>query len=91
MTDIEGKKPYQESGIIEGDMIVKINESKITTTGDLIECVNSCKGDMLEIEYLRNGEIKEANIEPVKTSKNEYKLGLWVRDRSSGYWNNNIL
>ncbi len=77
-------KPYQNSGIKEGDLIVCINEKEITTTAELVEQVNSSKGENLNIKYVRNGEISVANIKPAKVSENEYKLGLWVRDAAAG-------
>lgn len=52
-TEIEGQKPYINSGIEEGDMIIKINERKITSTEDLVACVNSSQGKSLEIVYVR--------------------------------------
>ncbi len=77
-------KPYQNSGIKEGDLIVCINEKEITTTAELVEQVNSSKGENLNIKYVRNGEVSVANIKPAKVSENEYKLGLWVRDAAAG-------
>ncbi len=77
-------KPYQNSGIKEGDLIVCINEKEITTTAELVEQVNSSKGENLNIKYVRNGGISVANIKPAKVSENEYKLGLWVRDAAAG-------
>lgn len=84
MTEIEGQKPYEKSGIQEGDLIIYINNIQINTTEDLIECVNKEGGKLLKITYLRNGEEHVANIEPVKMSNNQYKLGLWVRDGAAG-------
>ncbi len=43
MTEIQGQKPYENSGIEEGDMIVKINEEEITNTSELINSVNKSK------------------------------------------------
>lgn len=40
MSEIEGVKPYENSGIEEGDMITKIDEQWVTCTADLIEKVN---------------------------------------------------
>ena len=77
-------KPYQNSGIKEGDLIVCINEKEITTTAELVEQVNNSKGENLNIKYVRNGEVSVANIKPAKVSENEYKLGLWVRDAAAG-------
>ena len=89
MSEIEGEdsktyKPYENTGIEEGDMIVKINNNLISSTDDLIEKVNMSKGEKVEIEYIHDEETKECSITPVKTSKEEYKLGLWVRDSAAG-------
>lgn len=83
-TEIEGQKPYENSGIEEGDMIVEINEKEITCTDELINCVNSSNGEDLNIKYVRDGVEYVSNIEPIKTDTNEYKLGLWVRDGAAG-------
>ena len=84
MTEIEGKKPYENSGIETGDKIIEINNQEINNTDELIACVNSSKGETVEIKYISDTEEKVANIEPVKTANNEYKLGLWVRDAAAG-------
>ena len=89
MSEIEGEdsktyKPYEHTGIEEGDTIVKINDNLISSTDDLIEKVNMSKGEKVEIEYIHDEETKECSITPVKTSKEEYKLGLWVRDSAAG-------
>lgn len=89
MSEIEGidknkYKPYEHSGIEEGDMIVKIEENVVTCTSDLIELVNKSNGENLDIQYIRDGESQMCNITPTKTSENEYKLGLWVRDSAAG-------
>ena len=89
MSEIEGEdskiyKPYENTGIEEGDTIVKINDNEINTTDELIEKVNMSKGEKVEIEYIHDEETKECSITPVKTSEEEYKLGLWVRDSAAG-------
>lgn len=77
-------KPYEDTGIQEGDMIVSINQNEVTCTADLIENVNKSEGNTLAIEYVRDGEIYTTNIRPSQTSTDEYKLGLWVRDTAAG-------
>ena len=77
-------KPYEHSGIEEGDMIVEIDEKEITCTTDLIETVEESNGNNVEITYVRDGEAKQTNITPIKTADNDYKLGLWVRDAAAG-------
>ena len=77
-------KPYESSGIQEGDMIVSIDEKEISSTAELIETVNSSNGKRINIEYIRDGEVLTSEMEPAKTASNEYKLGLWVRDAAAG-------
>ena len=89
MSEIKGidnqkYKPYENSGIEEGDRITKINNEEVTDTNTLINIVNKSKGESLEIEYVRNNEIKNCNITPIKYGDGSYKLGLWVRDSAAG-------
>lgn len=89
MSEIKGidnqkYKPYENSGIEEGDRITKINNEEVTDTNTLINIVNKSKGKNLEIEYVRNNEIKNCNIIPIKYGDGSYKLGLWVRDSAAG-------
>ena len=84
MSEIEGKKPYQNSGIEEGDRIVEINNNQIDTTDELINTVNRSNGEEVKIKYIEtDNSVKTTSIKPVKTG-NEYKLGLWVRDAAAG-------
>ena len=84
MSEIQGEKPYEGSGIEAGDTIIEIDNKKISTTEELIECVNSSNGKSVEIKYISDEQEKTANIEPAKDTDNEYKLGLWVRDAAAG-------
>lgn len=84
MSEIEGNKPYENSGIEEGDMIVEVDKKVITCTADLVKEVNNSNGNNVEVKYLRDGEEFETNLNPARTQDNEYKLGLWVRDAAAG-------
>ena len=89
MTEIKGTdnkkhRPYENSGIKEGDMITEVAGKQIVDTKQLISIVNSSKGEKLKIIYTRNSETLECNITPIKTDYNEFKLGLWVRDSAAG-------
>ncbi len=77
-------KPYEEAGIEQGDSIIKINDEKIESTEDLLECVGKTNGKTMSMTYIKGGEEVEKTITPVKTSKNTYKLGIWVRDAGAG-------
>lgn len=89
MSEIKGEdnvtyKPYENSGIEEGDMIVEVNNVAIKNTDELVENVNNCNGEKIEIVYVRNDNELTTSITPIKTASNEYKLGLWVRDAQAG-------
>ena len=88
-SEIEGAdnkiyKPYNNSGIKEGDTIVEINGNSISNTNELVDQVNKANGDCLVVKYKSGEAVKETNITPVKNSMNEYKLGIWVRDAAAG-------
>ena len=89
MSEIEGDdnkkyKPYENTGIEEGDTIIKVNDTHINSTDDLIETVNLSKGKDVKVKYIHEEETKECSMTPVKTSNSDYKLGLWVRDSAAG-------
>ena len=89
MSEIEGEdnkkyKPYENTGIEEGDTIISINNTEILNTDDLVNIVNSSNGNKLDIKYVRDNQSLECSITPVKTIENDYKLGLWVRDSAAG-------
>lgn len=89
MSEINGMdkrkhKPYENSDIKEGDMIVSVNEKSITCTSELIKNVNNCNGENVKVKYVREGKEYETTIKPIETEQNKYKLGLWVRDAAAG-------
>ena len=83
-SDSNKYKPYEKSDIKEGDMIVEIDKKTVTSTNELIKCVNSSNGKEIEITFVREGKVLETSITPVKTQNNTFKLGLWVRDTAAG-------
>ena len=84
MSEINGKKPYENTGIQEGDRIIKINNEKINDSDELIETVNKSGGKKLEVTYKRDDKTITTSISPVKVDDNSYKIGLWIRDSAAG-------
>ncbi len=89
MSEIKGEdkktyKPYENTGIKEGDTITNINDITITTTEELVNNVNKSNGNQIKIKYVHQNEVKECSITPTKINNNEYKIGLWVRDSAAG-------
>lgn len=59
MSEISGKdsnqyKPYEGTGIKEGDVIVEIDEKDITCTNELTMQINRSEGKDMNIKYMRN-------------------------------------
>lgn len=77
-------KPYENTGIQEGDSIISINDIIINSTQELIDAINMYNGEKLKITYIRDNEEKECEIIPVQDKLNMYKIGLWVRDSAAG-------
>ena len=85
MTEVEGNKPYENTGIKEGDRIISINEKEISNTEELTETVNASQGKEITVTFLQEDNTKQVvTMTPTKTQDNEYKLGLWVRDAAAG-------
>ena len=89
MSEIEGidqkkYKPYESTGIKEGDTITQINDIEISTTEELMQIVNKNEGKPVKVKYIQEEQTKECSIEPVEKAGHNYKLGLWVRDSAAG-------
>lgn len=82
--DMERYKPYEGSGIEEGDIITKVDEKTVTCTSELTNCINDSKGNNMNITYIRDGEVANTILKAVKANDNSYKIGLWVRDTAAG-------
>ena len=89
MSEIQGMdnkkyKPYENTGIQEGDRIIAVNNTDIENTEDLMKNVNMSNGNEVKIKYVHNQKSLECSIKPIETSSKEFKLGLWVRDSAAG-------
>lgn len=77
-------KPFENTEIQEGDSIISVNGNIVNNTNELIEAINVCNGEKIEIIYMRKNEEKSCEITPVKDKEGKYKIGLWVRDSAAG-------
>lgn len=67
-----------------GDYVKTVNEEIIENKEDLIEKINQCQGEPVILGILRGEEYIQLKLQPVQTSEEEYKLGIWVRDDLAG-------
>lgn len=67
----------EQSGIIAGDEIIKINNKKINVKSDIDKILNKSNGEELKIIVKRNGEQKEITLIP---TAQEYKsTGIYLK------------
>lgn len=67
-----------------GDYINSVNGVPVKSKEELMELVNKSGGEELVLDVQRNGEATSLKLSPVRTGKEEYKLGIWVRDDTQG-------
>ena len=67
-----------------GDYITAVNETAISTKKELMQALSGNNTGTVRLTFLRDGKSQVAEVTPVKTNKNAYMLGLWVKDDISG-------
>ena len=67
-----------------GDYIQKINDEKVETKQELVEVISALDKQEVILQIDREGENIDVKMEAVECKKNEYKLGIWVRDNAQG-------
>ena len=85
--DEDGNKvyPLRKSGIRLGDIIVKINDRKISNVREFVVAVRQTKGKEFDVLVKRKGKHFKTRLKAVKSYEdNQYHLGVWVRDSIKG-------
>lgn len=77
--------PIKDAGIISGDRIVKINNIEINNVSDISKLLETYKGDVFNVEYIRNSQTNIVKVEPAFDELTKsYKLGLWIKEDALG-------
>ncbi|MBS4199612.1 SpoIVB peptidase [Bacillus sp. FJAT-49732] len=83
----EKLSPGEAAGVKVGDIITKINGTKINHMAEIASFVNEAgkQGKKLEITIQRGKETFDASLDPLLDEKEKtYKLGLYIRDSAAG-------
>nr|WP_297940317.1 SpoIVB peptidase [uncultured Lachnoclostridium sp.] len=67
-----------------GDYIVSMNGKNVENKKKLIEMIEKCNGNDIQLEVIRNNERIKLIIKPVLASDGLYKIGAWIRDDTQG-------
>ena len=79
---VNGK--YPKTKIVEGDIITKVANTKISSIKDLTTAIeNNIKDNKVDITYLRNNKEKTTTLELINDN-NVLKTGLYVKDSITG-------
>ncbi len=87
VTDSGTENPTKDSGLKEGDAIIKIEGTEIENIQDVDRVINSTDnaGRELNMTIRRGGEEHSIKVTPVyDLLAKKYKLGIWVRNNASG-------
>lgn len=88
-SDVQTEEGYKQSpaaisGIEIGDLIEEAQSQKLENVYDLSDIVKGSKGKEIKLKVKRKNETKLINIKPLKSKNGEFKIGLWIRDSTSG-------
>lgn len=79
------ERPFENSGLMTGDIITHIDGEEINAVSDINEILNKYTGGEIVLDVNRNGEMLQIGILPAyDIQTNSYKLGLWVKEDAVG-------
>lgn len=67
-----------------GDYIVAMNGKNVENKKNLVEMIEKCNGNDIQLEVIRNSERIKLIVKPVLGSDGLYKIGAWIRDDTQG-------
>lgn len=85
VTAENGESVEPAIGIVKsGDYILKVNGKQIESKEKMIEEIQNSKGKPVDLLIRRDGSELTKSVTPVKTSVDDYKVGIWIRDDTQG-------
>lgn len=76
--------PAKDAGVQIGDKIIMVNNTKIKDCNQLYDLIKFSKGKNMTFTIKRGVQYKKIKIRPILSAEGTYKIGLWVRDGTSG-------
>ena len=67
-----------------GDYIVAVNEKETEDKSELMEVMEDLEGEEVVLKIRRDDAYLNIKLKPVQCGRNDYKLGIWVRDNAQG-------
>lgn len=83
--EVNGINPAKESGLQNGDKIIKINNNNVSNIEEMLNVIEgSLDKNNLSVTYLRGNKENNTTLKLNKTDDNIYKTGLYVKDSITG-------
>ena len=83
--DVDGNNPARESGLNNGDKIIKINDKETLSIEKMLEVIENLNNkDNIKVTYMRGNKMFDTIISLKKDNNNIYKTGLYVKDSITG-------
>ncbi len=76
--------PAKEAGLQLNDVIISVNKENVKSNEQVLDLIENCNGECLNLTVKRNNKRMELTLNPIKTENNVYKAGMWIRDSSAG-------
>jgi serine protease Do len=82
ITSITKESGAEKAGLKKGDIITRVNDEKISTTGDVSKAIRKHKpGDKVTVTYLRDGKEQKATAElgkwkGIKMSTDDFRINI---------------
>lgn len=67
-----------------GDYIVAVDNKNVENKKKLIEMIENCNGNDIQLDVIRNKERIKLIVKPILASDGLYKIGAWIRDDTQG-------
>ena len=73
------------AGLREGDIITKINGTRVNSVGEFVNEVDKSGGNTINITALRNNKEMSFNVKPKYSCEDgKFKTGIWAKDSTTG-------
>ena len=71
-------QPAQVVGLMPGDKIIKVNNSKVSTWEDFVTSIYTSNGNALNVTYSRNNNVNTVKVIPIKDAQlNRFVVGIY--------------
>jgi len=76
--------PAATAGLLPGDVIRQVGETKVTTAVDFKTEIAKFGTDTIPLHILRGDQMLQLEMTPVLNNEGEPELGIWLRDGMAG-------